>query len=340
MATRLTWKPDTDSAQRAARVVALHALEGVVKAYDRLSKKDPDSIHDFRVAIRRLRSWLHLYRPALDDTLRKRTRRRLRRLAHGTTDLRDIDVQIEWLEAECTALGAERLEAARWMITALKRERKVAWRSFRKALKRDHSRVMRDLDRELSRYVVTRDVRSPEDNVTMAACTERVLHKQAESLRDALERVRSADDTRRLHRARIIAKRARYGIEELAKQAPGLSRAAEDLHRFQDIVGELRDAQLLAHRVSREVTSVAAERTAIVASELVYQPSGPMNFARAVAEPPFDASLALLFARLHDRISIAARDATAALGAIATRRLVGHVEQAAGAFGGSKPGRE
>ena len=128
-----------------------------------------------------------------------------------------------------------------------------------------------------------------------------------------LARVRSADDGGRLHRARIAAKRTRYVLEAIRPEFAGESAVVGDLARFQDSVGELRDAQLLAHRVTREVTTVAAERTALVASELVYQPRGAMDFSRIVDDSPFDASLALLFARLHDRIAAASRDVTTAI---------------------------
>ncbi|HEY5088045.1 MAG TPA: hypothetical protein VII66_11870, partial [Gemmatimonadaceae bacterium] len=116
-----------------------------------------------------------------------------------------------------------------------------------------------------------------------------------------------------------------------------MSSVADDLARFQDIVGELRDAQLLAHRVAGEVTSIVAERTALVASELVYRPTGVMSFSRVVAESPFDASLSLLFARLHDRISAASRAVSTSLNQNVSGRLVAGIKAAEGA---DRPTRE
>ncbi len=337
MTPRLDWDADRDSAQRAARVVALHALASVNEARERIRKRDRDSIHDFRVAVRRLRSWMHVFRPVLDDTLQKKTRRRLRRLARATANLRDLDVQIAWLRAERAALGEGRLEAAGWIIRSLRAERKSAWRSFSKTLKRDFQRTSRELEHQLMNYVTVRDVRRHDDVMIMRTMTERAIRTQAEALHAAFERVRSADDTRRLHRSRIIAKRARYVLDAVARQAPQLTATAADLHRFQDVVGELRDAQLLAHRVTREITALAAERTALVASELVYRPTGPMDFSRVVGDSPFDQSLSLLFARLRDRISAAAQVATTCLEQSATRSLVARVEAASRAFGPGAP---
>ncbi|MDQ2889650.1 MAG: CHAD domain-containing protein [Gemmatimonadota bacterium] len=332
MTTRLDWDADTDSAQRAARVVALRALARVVAAMEQVRKKDADSIHDLRIAMRSLRSWLHVYRPALSDTLRRRTRRRLRRIARATTDLRDLDVQITWLKHERDALGDTRLDAARWIVRSLERDRRKAWRAFRRATERDFLRTSKDLEEQLTHYTATVDVRQPLEAVSMQRTTRRALQAQAESLKAALRRVRSPDDTRRLHRARIVAKRTRYTLSALSTPDHGLRAAVDSLHRFQDAVGELRDAQLLAHRVTREVTAVAAERAALVASELVYEPRGPMDFARVVGGSPFDASLSLLFARLRDRISAGSRDVAAAIAPTAIRELVTHVESASRTF--------
>ena len=333
MTARLDWDATTDGAQRAARVVALGALDNVAEAHDKIRRRDAESIHDFRVALRRLRSWIRLYRPCLDDTLRRRTRRRLNEIADATRSLRDLDVQIEWLRSERRALGDSRLEAATWIISELKRDRKRAWRTFKKSLQRDFARTASALRKELRRYRTLHQVSDREQVASMRAVTASLLGEQAASLAAAFERVRSADDARRLHRTRILAKRARYVLEPLSAQAPAFTPVADDLARFQDVVGELRDAQLLAHRVAHEVTTIAAERTALVASEAVYRPSGATDFSRVTADSPFDASLSLLFARLHDRISAAERGVTASLSRDVSGRLVAALEKSAKRFG-------
>src|SRR6185437_13773275 len=216
MTPRLDWDANTDGAQRAARVVALRALDDVADTYDRMRRRDADSIHDFRVALRRLRSWTRLYRPCLRDTLRKRTRRRLKRIADATRDLRDLDVQIAWLRSERNALGDSRLEAARWIVAELKRDRKPAWRRLRKLLRREFVKTERALRKELSRHVTVHDVRDGDGATSMRAVTASLLADQVVALSTAFDRIRSADDARRLHRARILAKRARYVLEALS----------------------------------------------------------------------------------------------------------------------------
>ena len=313
MKHQLDWDPDSDSAQRAARVVALRILDAVADAHDSIRKKDPESIHAFRIELRRLRSWLRTYRTSLHDTVRRRTIRSLGRIARATTELRDLDVQLAWLRSETSALGEGRLEAARWVVASIRTDRKAAWRTFDRILGRKYVQVERDLRKQLAHYVERHKLNSTKPPVSMGRITAKALQTQATALSASLARIRSADDAGRLHKARIAAKRTRYALEAIRPELSVEPAVVTDLERFQDSVGELRDAQLLAHRVAREVTAVAAERTALVASELVYQPRGAMDFSRVVEESPFDASLALLFARLHDRIAAASRGVTASV---------------------------
>src|SRR5689334_25255974 len=91
--------PTTDPAKRAARVVALGLLRDVLTTRDRLDDpSDDDALHDFRVALRRLRTWLRAFRPVLRDTLRGKVMRRLGDIADATGASRDLEVRIEWID--------------------------------------------------------------------------------------------------------------------------------------------------------------------------------------------------------------------------------------------------
>ena len=62
-----------DHETRAVRVVALALLSDAAAQRERLAQPDdPEALHDFRVALRRLRSWIRSFRPLLDDTFRGR----------------------------------------------------------------------------------------------------------------------------------------------------------------------------------------------------------------------------------------------------------------------------
>ena len=74
-------------ADRGVRLVALSLLADAQKAGDRLTSasrglyhgtaESNDALHDFRVAVRRLRSWIRAFKPSLRDAVPSKQRRRL-----------------------------------------------------------------------------------------------------------------------------------------------------------------------------------------------------------------------------------------------------------------------
>ena len=71
--------------EEGARLIALSYLDKATEALHRLKEaEDKEALHDFRVALRRLRSCLRAYRGLLQDSVPKKLAKRLRRLARAT----------------------------------------------------------------------------------------------------------------------------------------------------------------------------------------------------------------------------------------------------------------
>jgi CHAD domain-containing protein len=88
-------------AAEAARLLALRLLDDAASARLRLGRPDdPEALHDFRVAIRRLRSSIRAWRDVLDNAVSPRVLRRLRRLARATSESRDLEVHLAWVAAQ------------------------------------------------------------------------------------------------------------------------------------------------------------------------------------------------------------------------------------------------
>src|SRR6185295_4211207 len=84
--------------ERAARDVAMRLLEQADEERRRLGQKDdPEALHDFRVALRRLRSWLKTFKEPLRGSVAGSHRDVLRAVAHATNTGRDAEVHVEWL---------------------------------------------------------------------------------------------------------------------------------------------------------------------------------------------------------------------------------------------------
>src|SRR5678815_877357 len=98
----------TQSSRRASRIIATARLAAVRGAYERFNADEPDALHQLRVALRRLRSWIRAYRPELEDTTRRRTLRRLRKLVRTTNGARDAEVWATWIDAQTESAAKAR----------------------------------------------------------------------------------------------------------------------------------------------------------------------------------------------------------------------------------------
>lgn len=245
-------------APESVRRIALAFLDAAAAASRRLevseagSTADPEALHDFRVAVRRLRSTLRAYRPVLGTAIRRKDERALRALTRATGAGRDAEVGRAWLAAGRESLGPEARAVADRVGDALEAETVSGYEAAREAAGVAFRRLERRLRRRL-RCVASLDASSASGPVAVrsfAAAFDRILPAVVAALDAALDAVGSLEDRREAHRARIRGKRVRYLLEPLADEVEGASELVDRLKGLQDAVGDLRDLQLLEERVT------------------------------------------------------------------------------------------
>lgn len=247
------------SAEEGARRVALALLAACDAEAARLARReeDPEALHDFRVALRRLRTALRAFRPLLAGRVRRKTERRLRKVARATSGARDAEVQLAWLAAQEPALtgrGRLGLELLRERIAARGRASAPGRR-----LQERYARASRAAARQLRARRSAGEQASPRGR--FGAGLARLLVEQLGAARAALERAVAAKDPETLHRARIEAKRLRYAAEPLRGHPAADSRAAlARLQALQDVLGELNDGHVLAGEIGAAMAELAADR--------------------------------------------------------------------------------
>lgn len=231
---------DLPLVQAVHSIVAGH-VAAASEALDRLqSARDREALHDFRVALRRLRSVLRWYRPWIGRAGGRGVRRRLRRLVAATSAARDAEVQLEWLARRCDEVPRD----ARPALNALLRDRRAAIRRGLERTKRRGRRIFPDLARKIElRFRETGD-RGPVLRDVFSSLLERGTGK----LEANLAAISGANDAVPLHEARIAAKRLRYLLEPLEPELSPPAAAAEAigaLENIQDVLGGIHDLQLL-----------------------------------------------------------------------------------------------
>ncbi len=235
-------------APEGARWLALILLKDLIDTRQRLD--DPDdtkALHDFRVALRRFRSLLRTYREVLDDSVSRKSHRRLSRLAAAAGLSRDCEVRLKWLSAHVES-GSANPAGAAWVAGQVDRDRVKGNRRLRHAVDRNFAPLADQLQRTLQRYRTTTTLGELPVVSPMREVTAQALHTLASAVEETLEQAHAAGDPELMHKVRIAAKRLRYALEPLvdrklvaAKIRPTARAAIAQLTRMQDGLGDLHD---------------------------------------------------------------------------------------------------
>ncbi|MEO5817925.1 MAG: CHAD domain-containing protein [Gemmatimonadaceae bacterium] len=248
------------SADRGVRLLALALLANTRNAGARLTGAADDgarddALHDFRVAQRRLRSWLRAFTPWFNDSLSRKRRRRLGEIADATGVARDATVHIEWLHGEQRGMGARQRVGGEWLRKRLANRRTHGMAAALSAAA-DFDAMAPKLERTLGRY--WRDVSAEEPPGLGVALAARLLEESA-SLRAHLAAIADHVDVDEVHRARIAAKRLRYVVEPVAMLTVDGESIIERLKSLQDALGDLHDVHVFSKEVATATEDADAE---------------------------------------------------------------------------------
>jgi CHAD domain-containing protein/CYTH domain-containing protein len=263
-------------AVETARVLVLARLDDAAAALRRLGDaSDSEALHDFRVAVRRLRSILRAYRPYLKGSGAKRIRRDLGDLARATGAARDAEVHLAWLAEQDGQLTPRQRPGARWLRRRFETRREEATVAALARVRRDFERVARRARRRVPDLAVRVRVGESRRAVSWQAATGGLLREHARELQEALALVDSADRHAEAHGARIRGKRLRYLLEPLREGEERTGELLQRLKELQDLLGEWNDRHAVQQEIAIALQELAAERArALFESTLAADPDG------------------------------------------------------------------
>lgn len=241
-------------AVKGACAVALAYLDDASAAAVRLGDgSDREALHAFRVAIRRLRVTVRAY-PGIHESVPKKQRRRLRKLARATNAARDAEVQIEWFNERSARFTPAQRAALAPFRARLRARRRSELAHAQQKLQRWFGKLERKLRRRLAALQV---VAGPHE-APFRAVAAATLVQYAGELEARLAEATQSTDADQLHATRIAAKRVRYLLEPLEPGLPDGGPLMERLKQLQDLFGALTDAHELEVTFQREGAAVAA----------------------------------------------------------------------------------
>lgn len=245
-------------ANEGARELAL-ALTAQTQAAARRLRHMPDteSLHDFRVALRRLRGCLRAYAPWLGTG--RGLARRLRRIARATNAARDLEVILDWANGQRPTLAPEERAGASALIRNLEDRQAREYRHVRKRILRRWGRIEPRLRARLAEPARA-------SGESFGTITATLIRRQTDALEQALAALTAHWDDHQAHRTRIHAKRLRYLLEPFrpgaAKESgvavPAAGDAVAALKALQDELGVLQDMRVLMNTLRATVPDIAA----------------------------------------------------------------------------------
>jgi CHAD domain-containing protein len=245
----------------AGRVVMayLRTQAETLKSYDPMVRGDePDSVHQMRIAVRRMRSTLQTFGHLFRSSDAAHLAGELRWLGHVLGGARDAEVLTERLSGRIGDIPtAEVVGPVQARIAAyLARARADSKADVTETL--DSARYFGLLDR-LDSFVAEPPLTteaSRSASKVLPAAVRKSYRRTKRRIKRAWRTPAGESGDQALHRARRAAKRARYAGEVAAPAFGGASEFARQMKQVQSVLGDHQDA-VIARQVDRELGMAA-----------------------------------------------------------------------------------
>ncbi|KPK15470.1 MAG: hypothetical protein AMJ62_09055 [Myxococcales bacterium SG8_38] len=284
------------SDEEAARRLALNRLSAARAAERRLDdRSDPEALHDFRVAIRRLRSVLRAYRSQLETAVSNKDRKRLRAIQRATGRGREAEVALEWLTKQQGDLAAEHLPGVNWLSAMLLERRRACAKALHAEVREEFRATASKLEERLAIMRSERNLLSEHPPVSFARTLANLTEAHATDLLVQLGHIARIDDAEQLHQARITGKRLRYLLEPIRAYAKEAQDVVKRSKRLQDLLGDLNDVHVLMREIDHAFEASMTQKAGRLRELL-----GRGDFERARREASMSEWIGLV--ELHRRL--------------------------------------
>lgn len=251
---------ETSPEEGARRIAIGFAIEAQEAALRLLAGSDVEALHDLRVALRRLRSLIRFFERELEESLRKKAKKRIQTIARATGDARDAEVQLAWIEAQLSRHDWTERAGARWWAAALSQRKESAYEKLKDSLVPELLQHLPKLQADLGHFREERSLVGDRPRARFGERVARHLRAETAKLAAALTSVRTIEDESIAHEARIHGKRVRYLVEPLREELDEARDAVRALRALQEKLGTLNDLAVRTAALGDAMEAQALDR--------------------------------------------------------------------------------
>lgn len=224
---------------------------------------DPEAVHQFRVATRRLRADLRTFRFALDDVATSKLRDELKWLGGVLGPVRDLDVLAARIATNSRSLPEVDQAGASSVLDQLVRQRSVARAEALAALGTErYDRLLQTLVVFAASPPLT--VPSKVSERPAAKKAGKLVRRRWKQLRATVDAASDEPSDDELHRIRLAAKRCRYAVDAVSPVVGRPARRfAARIEQVQGVLGDDHDSVVADSRLRDLATEAVDARLAI-----------------------------------------------------------------------------
>jgi triphosphatase len=216
--------------------------------------EDPEELHDMRVPTRRMRAAMKVFQGALPERARW-LREELRWIARSLGEVRDLDVQIERLEAWKEEADEEGSTALDKILRLAQKRRLEARENMLSALDSDRYERLESSFAEMLRRGPGRELAQTDGHVgePITAVAPALISRRYRKWRKGAKRLDGSSSPEAFHDVRKKGKRLRYTLEFVSEvYGEPVDKLVEPLKALQDDLGDHQDA-IIASEYLREL---------------------------------------------------------------------------------------
>ena len=231
-------------------------------------------LHHTRVMSRRLRNTISVFSPFVGKKVSKKWLTSLKKLTKSLTRIRDLDVQIQFLETEISKVTEQKLLAGLQRLLLRKQQRRDKKQvDVREAiLEFEKAKTLSEIKLFIENYPFDAETFSVPDSLRQLGVEN--TEKLTKLCFSYVPFITSLDQTEALHSLRIAIKNLRYTVELFQPIYPTLESYLSIFKKFQDDLGEIHDCDIWLADLDRFLVD---EKQRI--SDF-YGQSGPFNFIK------------------------------------------------------------